>query len=139
VTDRWITACWLFAPLLVGGCATDVCACSPAQPAAVIHGSVRTGEAAPVDGAQVQAYSAGGEGCVSIGAELSGYFTAIGGVVSGALLAQREQDGVCVHVYADPPQGDATLGRSDTTTVILDFRIRNPQDSARVVLVLPPK
>jgi hypothetical protein len=49
-----------------------------------------------------------------------------------------EQDSVCIQVFAHPPQGADALGDSDTSLLVLDFRLESAPDSARVELVLPP-
>jgi hypothetical protein len=45
------------------------------------------------------------------------------------------QEGVCVLVFASPPEG-ADLGVSDTVLLVMDFREDPSQDSAQVELVL---
>lgn len=137
--DQKVTACWMLAAAMSYGCTTDVCACSFPLPTAMIYGVVQTVDGAAVDGAAVEAYSGEGTGCESIGSELSAHFTAMGGQIYGSLLAQREQEDICIHVYARPPRGAAALDGSDTTMVVLDFRAGDPQDSARVVLLVLPK
>jgi hypothetical protein len=74
-----------------------------------------------------------------MGIDFGVLFSGSGGLVSGSLPGVREQAGVCVYVYAGPPQERLELGGSDTTLVVLDFRTSDPQDSARVALVLPAK
>jgi hypothetical protein len=136
---RKLTVYWMLGAALVSGCATDVCACTPALPTATVYGLVQTADGAAVEGALVQAYSAEGEGCALMEIDFGVLFSGSGGLVSGSLSGVREQAGVCIYVYARPPQERSELDVSDTTLVVLDFATGEPQDSAQVVLVLPAK
>jgi hypothetical protein len=136
---RKLTVYSMLGAALVSGCATDVCACRPAPPTATVYGLVQTADGAAVEGALVQAYSAEGEGCASMGIDFGVLFSGSGGLVSGSLSGVQEQASVCVYVYARPPQERLEPDGSDTTLVVLDFATGEPQDSARVVLVLPAK
>lgn len=125
------------ASLSVWSCTTEVCACTPPPVLAVVTGRVFRDGSTPVPVAPVSAYSAPAVGCAaSFDAYLSTTETAADGTYQIGLPSGTQQDGVCVFVFARPPVGAADLGNSDTSLVVLDFRMDGTVDSAQVDLQL---
>jgi len=129
----------LAATLAVSRCSTEVCACPPVPPTALVYGRVTapTGEAVP--GTVVRAYSAPAPGCHADGGAGQDYGVIAAlddGSFSMGLAGADARDSICVFVFARPPTNSAGLTVSDTTLVVLDFRYGAPQDSARVDPVL---
>ncbi|HZI73309.1 MAG TPA: hypothetical protein VFD73_04675 [Gemmatimonadales bacterium] len=129
----------LAAILAVSRCSTDVCACPPVPPTALVYGRVTapTGEAVP--GTVVRAYSAPAPGCHADGGAGQDYGVIAAlddGSFSMGLAGADARDSICVFVFARPDPHAQGLTVSDTTLVLLDFGIDVPQDSAHVDLVL---
>jgi hypothetical protein len=121
------------AALGLSGC-TDVCACPPTPATARLSGRV-TVSGEPMSGARVFGYGAPAAGCTFDGVE--GFaLTGTDGTFVMGLLAPTARDSLCVFVYALSRAGSAVVESSDTTLVVLDFRYDEPQDSARLDLIL---
>jgi hypothetical protein len=127
------------AALTLSQCSTEVCACPPIPPTAVVYGRVTSPAAEPVSGALVRAYSAPTEGCHADGASGLDYgviSTRADGTFSMGLPGSEVRDSICVFVFARPAAGTDGLFPSDTALVTLRFGYGEPQDSARADLVL---
>jgi hypothetical protein len=127
------------ATLIFSRCTTDVCACPPVPPTALVYGRVTSPTAEAVSGALVRAYSAPAPGCHADGAGGLDYgviSTRHDGTFSMGLPGADARDSICVFVFARPAPNDNTLSVSDTSLVRLNFRFGEPQDSARVDRVL---
>jgi hypothetical protein len=127
------------APAL-SGCATDVCACPPARPSAMVYGRVTSPNGEPVSGAVVRAYSAPASDCYAdefgAGMDYGGIPTRSNGTFRMSLGGADARDSICVLVFALPVPGSAGLTVSDTTLVRLAFQFGEPRDSATVNPVL---
>ena len=122
------------AMLALSNCTTEVCDCVSVIPALVTGQVVRDGST-PVAGAQVRAFSGAGVGCESLETDFGSVFTGADGGFRLDLASGILREGVCVLVFARPPEGVA-LGVSDTVLLVMDFRGELAQDSAQVELVL---
>jgi hypothetical protein len=125
--------------LTLSRCTTEVCACPPTPPTALVYGRVTSPAAEPVPGALVRAYSAPAQGCYADGVEGLDYGVIPArndGSFSMGLPGAYDRDSICVLVFARPPTDSDGLAVSDTTLVVLSFRYGAPQDSARVDPVL---
>jgi hypothetical protein len=120
--------------LALSNCTTEPCDCLPIVPAIVTGHVVRDG-GAPVAGAIVSAFSGPGAGCESLDTDFGHWVTEADGGFRLDLASGILHEGVCVLVFARPPEG-AGLGISDTVLLVMDFRDELTQDSAQVELVL---
>jgi hypothetical protein len=122
------------------GCATDVCACPPLPPSAMVYGRVTSPNGEPVSGAVVRAYSAPATDCYAdgLGGEIDygSIPTRSNGTFRMGLAGDDARDSICVFVFARPVPGTTGLTVSDTTLVRLAFRFGEPLDSAHVNPVL---
>ncbi len=89
----------------------------------------------PLTGATVHAFSDAEEGCESLDLEFGVAVTEADGVFRLGLATGIVQEGVCVLVFAQHPEG-AALGVSDTVLLVMDFRDEPTVNSAEVQLVL---
>jgi hypothetical protein len=131
----------LWAGLAAGGltqCTSAECDCLPTPGTALVYGRVTDAAGTAVAGTTVHAFSRAAPGCVPSGRDFGTLRTRANGTFRMGLTHDFAQDGICVLVYARPPQGTAGLSASDTTLVVLAFRDAGLADSARVDLVLPP-
>ena len=122
------------------GCATDVCACPPVPPSAMVYGRVTSPTGEPVSGAIVRAYSAAAPDCYADGfgggMDYGGIPTGSNGTFRMGLGGADARDSICVFVFARPVPGTTGLTVSDTTLVRLALRFGEPLDSAHVDPVL---
>jgi hypothetical protein len=120
--------------LALSSCTTEPCDCLPIVPAIVTGHVVRDG-GVPVAGAIVNAFSGPGAGCESLDTDFGLWGTGTDGGFRLDLASGIVHEGVCVLVFAQPPEG-VGLGISDTVLLVMDFRDEPAQDSAQVELVL---
>lgn len=120
--------------LALSNCTTEVCDCLPVTPA-LVTGHVVRDEGTPVTGALVRAFSGARVGCESLDTDFGLVFTGVDGGFRLGLASAMVREGVCVLVFARPPEGVA-LGVSDTVLLVMDFRDEPTVDSAQVELVL---
>lgn len=120
--------------LTLSNCTTEACDCVPIVPAIVTGHVVRDG-GTPVAGAQVHAFSGAGVGCESLDTDFGLEFTGDDGGFRLGLASGSLREGVCVLVFARPPEG-VPLAVSDTVLLVMDFRDERSVDSAEVELAL---
>ena len=126
------------AMLALSGCTTESCDCPPGIVPGLVTGHVIRAGGTPVAGAPVHAFSGVAAGCESLDTDFGLVATGADGGFRLDLASGILHEGVCVLVFARPPEG-VGLGISDTVLLVMDFRDELTQDSAQVELVLGPE
>lgn len=110
-----------------------VCGCTPADYAAVLHGTVTDPDGTPVDGAVVRA-SIAFAGCEDASHEL-GYSSSSADGGYRAVLRTFAALEPCLEAWAEAPAGSG-LAASARERFVVEFRYQPPYDSVRVDLQL---